>query len=91
MSTKVVGNYVNGQWTSPDGRELLDIGNPSTGEVIGRVGMSTVEDVDVAAGAARSAFAGWSTTPVAKRVAALYALRELIVQIERWCSLVEAD
>ncbi|MDP6360992.1 MAG: CoA-acylating methylmalonate-semialdehyde dehydrogenase, partial [Planctomycetota bacterium] len=82
MKPKKVGNYVNGRWLEPKGHKLLDIENPSTGDILGQVQLSTAEDVDIAVRAARAAFCDWSKTPVTRRVDCLYSLRELLKQNE---------
>ena len=76
---KVVGNYIGGEWVSPRGENLLDIENPSTGEVIGRVALSSAAEADSAVEAAAGAFAQWSGTPLPQRVSYLYALRGLLL------------
>ena len=61
-----------------DGCDLLDVENPSTGEIIARVPLSREPEVDGAVAAARAAFDEWSGTPVARRVSCLYSLRDLL-------------
>ena len=77
---KVVTNYIGGKWVSPSGGNLLDIENPSTGEVIGRVELSGSAEADLAVDAARAAFGPWSNTPLPQRVSYLYALRGLLLE-----------
>ena len=52
--------YIDGEWVSPAGNEMLDVINPATEEPCGRVPLGAAEDVDAAARAARQAFPGWS-------------------------------
>ena len=73
-----VRNYVGGEWQEADASGHLDIENPSTGESIGSVPLSTPAEVDGAVAAARDAFPGWRRTPVSQRASCLYALRELL-------------
>ncbi len=78
MSTKVVRNYVNGEWIESESKELLDITNPSTGEVIGRVPLSTRGEVDRAVEAAKQAFWDWRTTPPMARARYFFRLKEVL-------------
>jgi len=81
MSTlKVVRNYISGKWVEPDCDGHLDVENPSTGEIIGKVPLSTKDEVDRAIEAARTAFPEWSKTPVSQRVSYLYALRSILLE-----------
>ena len=41
---QILKDYINGQWVTGTG-ELLDVFNPSTGEVIAKVPVTTTEPV----------------------------------------------
>ena len=56
--------YIGGEWVDPSTTEHMDVIDSATEEVIGRVPLGAVADVDRAVVAARSAFDTWSTTPV---------------------------
>ncbi len=71
-------NYINGQWVESDSARELDVMNPSTGESIGTVPLSTKKEVDEAVEAAHNAFWQWRTTPPINRARVLMALRELL-------------
>jgi len=60
-------NYIDGELREPASAGYLDNIEPATGHVYSRVADSNEDDVDAAVGAARRAFAGWSTTPAAER------------------------
>src|SRR5947209_16118328 len=66
--------YIGGEWTPPAGDGAIEVIDATTEEVMGRVPEGTPEDVDRAARAARAAFAGWATTPLADRVEACTAI-----------------
>lgn len=53
---------------------LLDVINPATEAVVGRVPDCTPEQLDAAVAAARAAFPGWRDTPYAERQAALRSI-----------------
>ncbi len=67
--------YINGQWVDPvEGVRPLDVINPATEASAGRIAMGSAADVDRAVKAARAAFASYSQTSVADRVALLEAI-----------------
>ena len=78
VAVKKARNYVNGEWVEPQGCQWLDIENPSTGEIIGEVPLSSTEQTNEAIDAAHAAFPAWAATPVDKRVAPLFILAGLI-------------
>jgi aldehyde dehydrogenase (NAD+) len=66
--------YINGAWVDPVTPKTLDVINPATEAVAGRISMGSAADVDAAVRAARAAFASFSQTSVADRVALLEAI-----------------
>ena len=68
--------YVGGEWVTPLADDTIDVVNPYTEEVIGRIPAAGADDVDRAVAAARAAFAGWAATPAAERAAFLAAIAE---------------
>jgi aldehyde dehydrogenase (NAD+) len=60
--------YIDGQWVEPKGSKTVDVINPATETAAGRVTLGTAEDVDLAARAARKAFASYSQTSREERV-----------------------
>ena len=64
-------HYIGGAWVASEGGSTVDVVNPSTEEVCGKVVIGTAADVDRAAKAARSAFESYSRTSTAERVALL--------------------
>jgi acyl-CoA reductase-like NAD-dependent aldehyde dehydrogenase len=60
--------YINGEWVPSSGTGTIDVINPATEEVMGRIPDGTAEDVDRAARAAAAAFPAWSQTPLEERV-----------------------
>lgn len=75
---KIVRNYIYGKWVDADNAGLLDVENPSTGETIAQVPLSTAAEADRAVAAARAAFPAWRDTPVTKRSEYMYALLSLL-------------
>jgi aldehyde dehydrogenase (NAD+) len=60
--------YIDGQWVEPNSTQTVDVINPATEAVAGRVTLGTAQDVDVAVRAARKAFATYSQTSREERV-----------------------
>ena len=78
MPVEQLKNHVSGQWLDPENHAVLDVENPSTGQIIARVPLSVPGEIDRAVAAAREAFPAWSATPVARRCERLFKLAELI-------------
>jgi len=78
MELKVVRNYINDDWVQSESPEELDITDPATGEVIGRVPLSTPSEVDSAVQAAKDAFWEWRTTPPMTRARYFFRLKEVL-------------
>lgn len=70
-------NYINGEWVESKG-EIIDVVNPATCKTIGKVGISTKEEIDHAVKAANEAFHDWRRTPAVTRCRYLFRLRELL-------------
>ena len=66
--------FINGKWIASTGTGSIDVINPSTEEVIGRIPEGTAEDIDKAVAAAKAAFETWSQTPVEERVKYIQAI-----------------
>jgi aldehyde dehydrogenase (NAD+) len=59
--------FIGGEWVEPAGDGTIEVVNPTTEEVIGRIPEGTVEDADRAVRAARSAFDSWAQTSPEER------------------------
>lgn len=66
--------YVDGQWTDPAQLRTLDVENPTTEQVSGKIAIGASADVDRAVNAARRAFGTWSQTSRADRLDVLQSL-----------------
>jgi malonate-semialdehyde dehydrogenase (acetylating)/methylmalonate-semialdehyde dehydrogenase len=71
-----VKNYINGRFVEAENAEFLDVENPSTGEIIGRVPLSSPAEVKHTVDVAQEAYRDWSRTPVGRRVSYLFRLNE---------------
>lgn len=72
--------FIGGEWATPAGKGTIDVINPTTEEVAGRVPDSTEADIDAAVGAARRAFdsGDWPRMDVAERAAVITKVSEAI-------------
>ena len=76
--TPLVLNYINGKWIESRATNSLPVMNPSIGQQIASVPLSTAHDVDDAVGAAEHAFASWSATPIKERAQVFYRYKTLL-------------
>ncbi|SPA39622.1 3-succinoylsemialdehyde-pyridine dehydrogenase [Cupriavidus taiwanensis] len=64
--------YINGEWVAAASTAItMDIVNPATEAVIGKLSLGTTDDADRAVAAARSAFPAWSQSSREQRIALL--------------------
>ncbi|MES2342937.1 MAG: aldehyde dehydrogenase family protein, partial [Pseudomonadota bacterium] len=63
--------YINGEWVEPAEKKTLDVINPATEEVCGKIALGSAADVDKAVMAARKAFPAWSQTSREERLEVL--------------------
>jgi betaine-aldehyde dehydrogenase len=61
--------FIDGQWVSPLGREIIEVVNPATEGIVATIPKGTAEDIDGAVRAARAAFGAWSATSIEERAA----------------------
>jgi aminomuconate-semialdehyde/2-hydroxymuconate-6-semialdehyde dehydrogenase len=73
-----IENYIGGELVKPASGEYLENFEPATGAVYSLIPDSDDRDVNLAADAARSAFAAWSRTPAEERFEILMRLVTLI-------------
>lgn len=66
--------YIDGQWVDPIEPKSLDVDNPTTEQISGRIALGGAADVDAAVEAARKAFTTWSLTTRDERLALLAAI-----------------
>ncbi len=80
--------YIDGEWVDPVELKSLDVDNPTTERVSGRIALGATADVDKAVKAARRAFATWSQTSREERLGVLQAM--LLEYRKRASDLAEA-
>ncbi|MBI4493980.1 MAG: aldehyde dehydrogenase family protein [Chloroflexi bacterium] len=73
-------NYIDGQWVAAKSGQTFESLNPATGEVLGTVPKSGLQDVDAAVEAAARAFPKWRAVPAPRRAEILFRAGELLVR-----------
>jgi aldehyde dehydrogenase (NAD+) len=66
--------YIDGQWVDPVEPRTMDVVNPATEEVYGRISIGSAADVDKAVAAASRAFESFSQTTREQRIDLLQAI-----------------
>jgi aldehyde dehydrogenase (NAD+) len=68
--------YIDGQWVDPVELRTLDVDNPTTEQVGGKIAQGASADVDKAVKAARKAFGSWSVSSKEDRLDVLQAIMD---------------
>jgi betaine-aldehyde dehydrogenase len=71
QSPRVLRNFVDGEYRTPETDSTSDIVDPSTGQVVAKAPISSAADVDLAYTAAARAFEAWGETTPSTRQQAL--------------------
>lgn len=69
--------YIDGQWVDPVEPRTMDVVNPATEEVYGRISIGSAADVDIAVTAAARAFESFSKTTREERVDLLQSILDI--------------
>jgi len=74
----ITTHYIDGAFVESHGRELMDIINPTNGQVVARVTLADQEDARRAIAAAKRAFASFGRTPKEERMEILRRLHKAV-------------
>src|SRR5256714_15357989 len=80
--------YINGQFVTPHGTQVIDLVNPTNNKVIGKVTMADEIDTRKAIGAAKEAFNTFSQSSKEHRMDCLQRMHDSVAK--RMNQLVEA-
>ena len=84
--------YIDGEWVDSSDAGRIDVVNPATEEVIAQVAEGSVDDVERAVAAARTAFPAWSSLAPAERAGYLRKVAEgLAARMEELGTLMARD
>ena len=83
------GHFIGGKWV--EASETYETISPASEERLATIGEGTQEDVDLAVGAAREAFAnGWSGLPGSERAKYLFRIARLLQERSREFAVLES-
>ncbi len=77
-----IKNFIDGEWVEETGVDSKPLFNPSTGEQIGEVPLSSEKTSKEAIDSAYSAYDSWRKLPLSKRVTYLFDLRQAFIDNE---------
>ncbi len=80
MEFPKVRNQVGGNWIEGDTEDRAPLYNPSTGEQIGEVPLSSEKASVAAVEAAEAAYRSWRKMPIGSRVSCLFEMRRLVLE-----------
>jgi aldehyde dehydrogenase (NAD+) len=84
--------YINGEWIEPISKDVIEVENPATEEIIGRVPAAKEEDVIKAVKAAKEAFKTWQFTSLDERKDLIRKLLdELRLNIDKMANVVTLE
>lgn len=73
-----IQNHINGEWEDEVGGQYVPLRNPSTGQVIGEVPISSPETSRRAVAAAAAAFPAWKAMPLPKRMNYIHLMHQAL-------------
>ena len=85
-----LGHFIGGRWVPPAAGETLEVVNPATRAVLGRVAQGGKADVDAAVAAAGQAFPAWAALSGHARARYLYALAREVQKNSRLLAVLES-
>ena len=72
--------YINGEWVDPVTPRLMEVHNPSSGEICGHISLGDAKDVDKAVLAANAAFNSFSNTSKKERIELLQSILTILIE-----------
>ena len=85
---RAFGQFINGAWTKP--ADTIATLNPSTGEKIADISSASVEQMNAAVKAARTALPAWQALTGHQRARYLYALARQVLKHSRRLAVLES-
>lgn len=78
MKYETVKNYYDGNFHESSSEESLDVVSPIDGNLLSKVSLSTIEELNQAVESAKKVFPVWSQTPIKERVQVFFKYRYLL-------------
>src|ERR1700689_554518 len=83
------GHFIHGGWQQPGKGQYFETADPSTGEALAQVAQGSLEDVNMAVQAARSALGPWQALSPHARARYLYAIARQVQKHSRRLAVLE--
>lgn len=80
MTIRKLKNYINGQWVESTSGKYESVINPTTGEVLCEVPLSSKEELAKTAEIAAEAFEEWKNVAVPRRARILFKFQQLVIE-----------
>ena len=81
--------FIDGKWVDPVSKDIIEVENPATKEIIGSVPACNSEDVNRAVHAAKVAFETWQFSPLEDRIKILESLhKELESKVDEMADII---
>ena len=78
IGVRTVNHWIGGRRVASKSGRSGVVWNPATGEAQAKVDFASIEEVDEAVAAAKSAFVEWRATPLSRRSEVMFKMRELV-------------
>jgi malonate-semialdehyde dehydrogenase (acetylating)/methylmalonate-semialdehyde dehydrogenase len=76
--TKILKNYINGEWIESKGSRFLSVINPADGQLLCKVPAGSKEDISETADKAIKAWPAWRNTPATQRIQYLFKMKQIL-------------
>ncbi|MBW2676476.1 MAG: aldehyde dehydrogenase family protein, partial [Deltaproteobacteria bacterium] len=87
-----IKNFIDGEWVEETGVDFVPLYNPSTGEAIGEVPLSSQATSLAAVESSYAAYDAWHKTPIAKRMQYIFKMRQAMIdRIEALAVAIAVD
>ena len=83
------GLFINGEFVAPSKGGYFETINPASEEILGKVGLGTFDDVDLAVKSAREAFSSWSGLSGLERGKYLFRIARIIQEKSKEFAVLE--
>jgi malonate-semialdehyde dehydrogenase (acetylating)/methylmalonate-semialdehyde dehydrogenase len=78
MKELVLQNYINGKWVGSKTENYREVSNPATDELLAKVPVSSLTELDDAVQIAHKTFQSWRRVPVTTRIQYFFKLKTLL-------------
>ncbi len=78
-----IGHFISGKLTAGISGAFGEVHNPALGEVVARVALAGVAEVNTVAASAAAAWPAWAATPPLRRARVMFKLRDLLERDRR--------